>query len=321
MPAGRILLNYGPHPEHLARLHRAAPGWEITPAENEDEARHLATEAVAILGNRFFLQSLPAARRLRWFQSNSVGVDLVLSDPAVAARGIVVTNARGVYDGELADHAVSLLLALVRGVGRWAREMAGGGWERRPLARLEEVPTLLLGFGGVGRAVARRLAAFGTPLSAVRRRHREDGAARAARELGVELLEGGDLGRALGRCRAVVVALPLTGATRGILDRDRLALLPEGAFLVNVARGALLDEAALRERLPRLGGVALDVFAQEPLPPGHWLRRDPRVVLTPHVGRSPETGRPRWEGLFEENLRRFAAGEELLNVVDPEAGY
>ncbi len=117
------------------------------------------------------------------------------------------------------------------------------------------------------------------------------------------------------------MALPLTAETRGLFGRDLLGRLPDGAFLVNVARGAIVDEEALRAALPRLGGVGLDVFATEPLPAGHWLRRAPGAVLTPHVGRSPEGDRRRWAPLFVENLRRWAAGAPLLNVVNRERGY
>ncbi len=315
----RVLLFYRPHPEHLARLRAAAPDHELVVAATEAEALAAAPGAVAILGNRFFLQTLPVARRLRWFQSNSVGMDLVLSDPLLRRRGIVVTNVRGVYDDELADHALALLLAAVRGVAAADRDLRDGRWERRPLPHLAGRRVLVLGFGGVGRAICRRLVASGAEVRALcRRPHRSRDAARA---LGVTLAGSEALPDELAAAWAVMVALPLTPATRGLLDRRRLSLLPDGAFLVNVARGALIEDAALREQLPRLGGVGLDVFAEEPLPPGHWLREEPRAVLTPHVGRSPETGRPRWERLFEENLGRFAAGEPLLNVVDLEAGY
>ncbi|HHQ49712.1 MAG TPA: D-2-hydroxyacid dehydrogenase, partial [Acidobacteria bacterium] len=314
------LLNYVPSPEHRCELEEAAPGWRLVPAATEEEALRAAPEAEVILGNRYFLQVLPEARRLRWMQSNSVGMDLILADPLARQRDFVLTNARGVYDDEMADHALALALALVRGVGAAARAMVDGGWRREPLPVLRDLPALIFGFGGVGRAIARRLLAFGCTVTAVRRSAGGPAAA-LAQSMGVRLVPAGRAKAALESSRLVFLALPLTPETRGLFGRDLLRRLPDGAHLVNVARGPLLDEEALRHELPRLGGVALDVFATEPLPSDHWLRHAPNVVLTPHVGRSPEGERRRWAPLFVENLRRWAAGEPLLNVVDKEFGY
>jgi phosphoglycerate dehydrogenase-like enzyme len=127
----------------------------------------------------------------------------------------------------------------------------------------------------------------------------------------------------LPRTDVLVLALPLTHETRGLIGADALAALPDGSLLVNVGRAETLDERALLEALreDRIGGAALDVLDHEPPPPDHPAWSEPRLLLTPHVARSPEQPPFRWEPLFVENLRRFAAGEPLLNVVDVRAGY
>lgn len=314
------LLNFIPSAEHRADLEAAAPGWRLVSVDSEEAARRVAPKAEVILGNRYFLQVLPVARRLRWMQSNSVGMDLILSDPLARERDFVLTNARGVYDDELADHAMALALGLVRGLDSALRSMAEGGWRREPLPALHELPALVYGFGGVGQAIARRLLSFGCTVRAVRR-SLDGPAAGVARTLGVDCLLPEEAGAVLAESRLVFLALPLTRETRGLFGQKLLRRFPDGAFLINVARGALLDEEALRAELPRLGGVGLDVFATEPLPVDHWLRRAPNALLTPHIGRSPEGDLPRWVPLFVENLRRWAAGEPLRNVVDKELGY
>jgi phosphoglycerate dehydrogenase-like enzyme len=312
-----VVLMYPPSPAHRAALQDAAPGAQLLVATTEAEARELVADADAILGNRFFLQSLPHARRLRWMQSNSMGMDLVLTG-APLLGGVAVTNARGVYDDEVADHALALLLALARGLHLARDAQARRRWERRPLQTLAGTRALILGWGGIGRGIAARLAAFGVEVHAARRRL-EAGPVREGRFT----LWGEDWRQALPLTQWLVLALPLTPATRRLVGPAELAALPAGSTVVNVGRGGTLDDEALLAaiRAGRLAGAGLDVMEDEPLPAEHPLWGEERVLLTPHVGRS-EQGPPfRWEGLFVENLRRFAAGEPLLNVVDLDAGY
>jgi phosphoglycerate dehydrogenase-like enzyme len=315
----RALLLYDPSPAHRVALAEAAPAAEVVVATGAAHARRQIADADAVLGNRHLVESLPAARRLRWVQTGSSGVDVIL-----AARGslgdAVLTCARGVYDDEVADHAVALVLGLARGLHRARDDQRAERWPRYSLATLAGRSALVLGWGGVGRGVARRLAAFGMRLEAVRRRH---SGAPVTNPDGVVVHGAGDWRSALPRADVLVVALPLTTATRGMVGADELAALPDGALVVNVGRGGTLDDdALLRElRAGRLGGAGLDVLAQEPPEPGHAAWSEPRLLLTPHVGRSLERSPRRWEPLFAENLRRFAAGEPLLGVVDLEAGY
>jgi phosphoglycerate dehydrogenase-like enzyme len=314
----KVLLLYQPNETHWHSLCRAAPNAELVVASSESEAAALIVDADAVLGNRWFLQSLPYARRLRWMQSNSMGVDLILRSGADLSQ-IVLTRVRGVYDDEVAEHALALALALVRGIHKARDAQRVSAWRREPLGTLSGRRALILGWGGVGQAIARRIAAFGCKVSAVRRTHTgppltdSDG----------YTIWGADWREALPQASLVFLALPLTAQTREIFGEREFQLLPHGSLLVNVGRGENVDETALLDaiRSGRLSGAGLDVFREEPLDPANPLWSEPAVLITPHVSRSPESGRRRWEPVFEENLRRFAHGEPLLHVVDKEAGY
>lgn len=305
---------YQPSRSHLDALRAAAPGVELRVADSESSATTLIEDADVVLGNRYFVQSLPYARRLRWMQSNSTGVDRILERRA-ELQGVTLTRAAHVYDDELADHALALILALVRGLHGFRHQQQSSVWERRPLPSFRGLRALVLGWGGVGQAIAQRLRSLGFDVQGARRSDEGGGdfvvhSSRTWRQ-------------ALTDVAVLVLALPLTDETRMLVDSDALASLPRGAYVVNVGRGATIDELALLHllRSEHLGGAAMDVFRDEPLPPEDPAWKEPRLLITPHVGRSPESGSFRWEPIFVENLRRFAAGDPLLYVVDKERGY
>jgi phosphoglycerate dehydrogenase-like enzyme len=312
---------YEPLPAHFAVLREAAPGAELIVARGEAEARAAFPTADAVLGNRWFLQSLRAAagqHRLRWMQSNSVGVDYILSAGDDLA-GVTLTCARGVYDDEMAEHALALLLALVRGLPGFVDQQRTGVWRRGPLRTLRGMRGLILGWGGVGCAAAGLLAGAGARVEGARR-----GLPRPETDSrGFPVWTPLTWRERLPEMDFLLLALPLTAETRRLVGAAELARLREGALVVNVGRGGTLDDDALLEavRSGRLAGAALDVLEEEPPAPGSPLWREPRILITPHVARSAETAPFRWEGLFVENLRRFCAGEPLLNVVDPARGY
>jgi phosphoglycerate dehydrogenase-like enzyme len=310
----KVLLMYQPSPSHLQELQAAAPDAQFLFATDEASAAALITDADAVLGNRYFTQSLPQAKRLRWMQSNSTGVDLILQERA-RLEGVVLTRAAHVYDAELADHAVSLLLALIRGLHIFRDQQTAHRWERRSLRSFSGMQTLVLGWGGVGQAIARRLQSFGFSVEGARRS--------SVRDDDFVVHDAGTWRQRLPRVDALVLALPLTRETRHLVGSEELGALPPGAFVVNIGRGETIDEAALLQLLQNehLGGAGLDVFSDEPLRSEHPAWSEPRLLVTPHVGRSPESTPFRWEPIFVENLRRFAAGEQLLHVVDKDRGY
>jgi phosphoglycerate dehydrogenase-like enzyme len=251
-------------------------------------------------------------------QSGSHGVDVILAaDPPLGDA--VLTCARGVYDDEIADHALGLVLALSRGLHRARDDRPGRTWEPRRLRTLAGGRALILGWGGIGRAVAVRLRACGMTVEGARRRHDGPPVFREG-----TLVHGPRTWRAaLDGADVLVLALPLTGETRHAVGAPELARLAPGAIVVNVGRGGTLDDDAVFDAVEsnHLGGAGLDVLEVEPPPAASRAWTLPDVLLTPHVARSREAPPFRWEPLFEENLRRYAAGEPLLNVVDRGAGY
>lgn len=298
----RILLMYPPLPKHLEELQQVAPLAKIDVALTEEEAKEKIRLADAVLGNRYFLQALPLAEKLRWMQSNSSGVDLILQSP-LSRLPFLLTSARGVYDIEVAEHALSLALGLARALHLHRDAQKQKTWRRFPLTQLQGARCLILGYGSIGRTIGQKLTALGAIVEGARR-----GSAWQIHLSGTDFF---------------FAALPLTPLTSRLISHAIFNALPPHAFFINVGRGKTLDESALLEtiRSDKLQGAALDVFEEEPLPPTHPFWSEDKILLTPHVARSPEIAPHQWEPLFVENLSRFYRGDPLLNQVDKERGY
>ena len=297
-------------PADLERAAVEAGGHRLVVADCRTEAD--VVEAVRSCGavgllvqyapiTRAVLEACPGVRALFRY---GVGMDNV--DTAAAAElGVVARNVPDYGSAEVADHAVTLLLSLLRGVPAWSRETAGGGWPARgdlpdPL-ELRECTLGLLGFGAIAREVGARARAFGMTVLA----HDPfvpdaDVEAAGARPVGFE-----ELWRA---STAVSVHAPLTEGTRGVVDARALGLMAPGSFLVNSARAGLVDRGALEGALAdgRLAGVGLDVWWTEPADPGDPLVRDPRVLLTPHVA---------WLSPGSVRRLRSSAASRLVDVL------
>ncbi len=259
---------------------------------------------------------LERAPELRWLHTPSAGVDHVLIPP-VRERDITVTNSAGVHAIPIAEFVLALLLSHTKSLPSYRAAQAEARWEQsiRP-GELYQQTLLILGIGGIGQAIASRAAAFGMRVLGSRRTPRP--------VEGVERVVGMDGWRALlPEADAIVISAPLTEETRGMVDAAAFAAMKPSAYLINIARGAIIDEpaliAALREG--RIAGAALDTFEQEPLPPESLLWSLPNVTITPHASAGSPRARERQIAFFLENLRRFRAGEPLLNVVDKAAGY
>ncbi|MEQ1785832.1 MAG: NAD(P)-dependent oxidoreductase [Acidimicrobiales bacterium] len=223
------------------------------------------------------------------------------------------TCGKGVYAEPVAEHALALALAGMRQVGRYARATA---WSRGTGVNLLGARVVVLGGGGITESLLRLLGPFDCDITVVRRTPQPmDGAHRV---VGDDGLDGALQGAAL-----VVLALALTPATTGVLDRRRLELLAPDAWVVNVARGAhvVTDDLVAVLAEGRIGGAALDVTDPEPLPEGHPLWAEPRCIITPHTANTIEMAIPLLGARVQENVRRRIAGELLLGPVDPAAGY
>ena len=328
----RLLLQAHLQPGTTDRLRALSPDLEIIDATADDafDIDALADPKLEVIVGRRVPADLARVPGLRWLQVGSAGVDHLAGDPPWA-RGIQVTNARGVFAIPIGEYVTGAILRINQPVDRWAADQAARRWplEDEPVASVVRGRTVVLvGYGSIGREVARQLAALGLRIIAVKPRPevRFDASYRVPgtgdpdgsipeRIVGVQAL-------AEVACAAdyLILTLPLTAESRGIVDARILAALPATAWLINVSRGALVDEEALLAALHegRLGGAVLDVFAEEPLPADHPLWDAPNVIITPHV--SGATSRFR-DDLVVENVRRYLAGEPLLNLVDPERGY
>ncbi|HEX5871037.1 MAG TPA: D-2-hydroxyacid dehydrogenase [Longimicrobium sp.] len=261
--------------------------------------------------------------RLRWAHSASAGVGGSLH-AGMRESDVVLTNSAGIYAEPMADTVLAMMLHFARGIDFAARAQAERRWDKdpfddpeTPVRELSESTLGIVGLGGIGRAVARRGVALGMKVLATRRRGTEG-------PRGVEVLNGPDaLDRILPRSDYLVLAVPQTDETRAMIGARELALLPRGAVLVNVARGGVVDEAALIGALRGGGlrGAGLDVFASEPLPADSPLWGLPNVLVLPHVSGASHRFWRRQTDLITQNLRRYQAGESLLNTVDKNAGY
>ncbi len=313
----RVVLRVPILQPQLAAL-AARHGAELVAAEDAEALRREVADADALwIWPAFYDAALVPllerhAARLRWVQLATMGYDAV--ETHGAPRGVTITNAGDAYAPTVAEHALALLLALLRRIPDAVRASEARRWDTTIPPRIQtlnDATVAVLGFGSIGREIAARLRACGARVVAITRGGGPQPLADAT--FAVERLR-----EALSGCDALIVAAPLTARTRGMIDADALAALPPHALLVNIARGGLVDHAALRAALDagRLGGAALDVTEPEPLPPGDPLWNRPDVIVTPHVaGYGGSVPTRRLIALLERNLIAYRAGQPLEAVV------
>jgi phosphoglycerate dehydrogenase-like enzyme len=277
-----------------------------------------ADAEVAFSGNnaRRVRQLLDATPKLRWYHTISAGVEnMPLAQ--LAERGIVLTNNSGSYDIQIAEHLMAFVFAASRQLHRYRDSQRATEWEERAHQELRGATIVVYGMGSIGGEIARLASAIGMRVIGVRRRAESP-------ERGVDRVVAPDrLADVVGEADYLAIAAPLTSATRGAISREVISRMKPTAWIVNIARGAIVDEPAMIEALQakRIAGAALDVFTTEPLPKESPLWTLENVMITPHnAGDSPRTDE-RSLALFAENLRRYKAGEPLMNRVDFEAGY
>ena len=327
----RALVTIPTGERHRNLLQQAAPGWEfrfrgtdtLVCAPQEALPGQPVTQedvdwAQVILGNvpATMLHGSPA---LEWLQTNSAGVEPYIQ-PGVLAGDTLLTNATGAYGLAIAEHMLGMLLELFKKLELYRDAQKSGAWQSQGAVKAVYGSTVLvLGMGDIGGEFAARCKALGAKVIGVRRSPRP--CPEYADE--VHLLE--DLDSLLPQADVAAITLPGTDATRGLMSRERLAKMKEGAVLLNVGRGFIVDTEALCDALERghLSGAGVDVTDPEPLPPTHRLWNIPTAVVTPHISgfyHLRET-HERIVGIFLENLRHFQAGEPLRNLVDFATGY
>lgn len=321
--------------EVVDELKKTSPNLRLLHGLSRQQALEHAAEAHGIDSRFATPEVLAKATKLVWVQSMSAGVEHLMANPRIAeSDSIVLTNMRAVHGPTIADHSFAMLLTLTRNMRehaenqakeRWGRGGAGGrlaGADPGDPPTLEPIALqgrtmLVVGLGGIGTEIAQRAHGFGMRVTAIRRSDAP------APEYVERLGHADDLLEMLPEADVVAICLPLTDETKGLFNSAVFQAMKPGAYLINIARGAIVDTDALVAALDsrRLAGACLDVTDPEPLPAGHTLWKRRNVVITPHVASNAElTSERRW-AVMRENLRRFAAGEPLLNVVDKKAGY
>lgn len=268
----------------------------------------------------------PRADSLTWVHAATAGVDNLMF-PGLVDSGVVVTNSRGVFDEPIAEYVLGQVIAFAKGFHRTWEYQRERRWEHRETERVAGRRALVVGTGPIGRHIARKLSAVGMRVRASGSHAREgdpDFGTVAESSLGASGAEGAPtLNDELPEADYVVVAAPLTDATRGLVDRRFLGLMKPTARLINVARGPIVVQSDLAEALENgvIAGAALDVFENEPLKAVSPLWGLPGAVVSPHMSGDVVGWRDDLMDLFLDNLARHLDGRELLNVVDKSRGY
>ncbi|MEO8036395.1 MAG: D-2-hydroxyacid dehydrogenase [Acidobacteriota bacterium] len=342
----RVLIASWLESEHVERIRRVDPRVEVIyepellrkpryaadhggfpvprTAEGEARWRGLLAEADVLFDFDYTnADELPdLAPRVRWIQASSAGIGQFVAKRRYHERwkGAIFTTARGVHAGPLAEFCAFAMLGFSRGMFQMRDLQARKHWERFAGTDLGGRSLVIFGHGAIGREVARLARGFGMKTIGVRRTVAgEDPTAHNVDELHASSA----FASLLPRAEFLVLAAPHTSTTEQALGREEIERLPVGAFLINIGRGALVDEAAMIEALRsgHLGGAALDVFEHEPLPPESPLWSMPNVLVSPHSASTSDRENGRLTELFCDNLRRFLNGEPLRNVLDVERMY
>ncbi|HUG30050.1 MAG TPA: D-2-hydroxyacid dehydrogenase [Candidatus Limnocylindria bacterium] len=325
--------------QDLERIQAVAPGSRIVNLSVEGLADGPVDDVEVLLRGwlvaEAFDRLLVRAPHLTWVHSATSGVERALT-PAALARDVLVTNARGVFSRPIAEHVLLMILAVSRHLPQLLELQRERTWQPLEGRELRELTIGIVGYGSLGRSVASLASAFGARVIAMRRR---PDAAEASGASGASGTDEGDvfpfeprldrlvgpdgLHELLAESDIVVLAAPLTSETDGMIDEAAVAAMKRDAWLINVARGRLIDDTALIRALRenRIGGAALDAFRDEPLPQSSPYWELSNVILTPHTAWSSARVLDRSVDLFCDNLVRFSRGEPLRNVVDPTAGY
>lgn len=320
------------------RIRDATPdGWRIHvvraptssdgdgPPRPSDEVMEAIVGAEAYYGFGMPKLLFAEAKKLKWIHSAAAGVGSAMY-PEMVASDVLFSNSAGVHGVPIAEYIVAGILHFLRGFDIAIDQQRRTEWSKTEFVRMDSVlrevdsvHALIIGVGGLGGGAGERLTALGAHVTGVRRRVGLGAPPGFERVVSLD-----EIDRELPNHDVVVLAAPLTAETNRILTAERLDLLPRSSIVVNVARGAMLDQDALAERLidGRIRGAVLDVFREEPLPPESPLWGLRQVLLTPHVSPvSPGRYWPRQLDLFLDNWSRYLKGEPLRNVVDKRAGY
>lgn len=322
----------------LARLQRLSPLLKVThiPARKVEEIPVEVWNRTEILYTAWLMPDPELVPNLRWIQSHLAGVDYALSYPILARENVRFTTLSGAAASQVAEFALTMMLALGHRVPALLEAQSGAEWPEYRYKRFNPVEIRgatvgLVGYGSIARQLARLLHPMGASILAIKRDvlhpaddgfiYEDEGDPHG--DYFTRLYPVQALHSVLKKCDYVVLTLPLTNETRGLFGEKALAAMKPGSFLIQVGRGGVIDEDALLKSLQdgHLGGAALDVFQHEPLPAEHPFWRLPNMIISPHIAWLSPHYNERAMALFSENLHRYLAGSPLLNQYKPERGY
>jgi phosphoglycerate dehydrogenase-like enzyme len=323
--AGIVLSTYQFSAEAQERLREAA-GTEVICVKSADDFMHHLPEAEVVCSYRMPREWRAHTARLRWLQGSGAGIDgLAPTGVLDAGSGIIVTTANGIHGTTISEYVLCSMLMFNRNWPEMVRLQdqhvwpRSAGWYHLSGRELDGQTISIIGLGSIGRNIARLARAFGMYVLATRR----------STQLGEsdpdvdELHPMDHLHEVLRRSDYIVLAVPLTKQTEHLIGEAELRVMKPAAYLVNIARGRVIDEAALIQALREhwIAGAGLDVATQEPLPEDSPLYTLPNVILTPHISGVSEHYGERLAALFADNLRRYRTGQPLRNMYDPARGY
>ncbi len=310
MTAHTLLATADPDSSYLAPLQRLPDGTRVIVSNQRERLFDAAPEADVLLHGDFrdpqlFLETFPHAPRLRWIHVLSAGIDRQLS-PEIIASPVPMTNGRGVFSRPLGEWALGAMVYFAYDLPRVLRNQRAGRWEPFAHEELYGRTVAIVGYGDIGQAVGQRAAAFGMRVMPIRRNHQPE-----------------DLIGAIEAADYIALTAPLTPETRGLIGVRQIAAMKATAVVINVGRGAVMDQAALLAALEaqKIRGAALDVFATEPLPGDHPFYKMENVLVSPHCADILPNSRELAVEFFVENFLRFANGEPLRNIVNKHVGY
>jgi len=307
--------------DQLERYREVAPGVQVVQAKDSAEALIAVKDADALIG-ACNPEVVAAGRQLKWIHTFFAGVEGCVKIPAIRERGIVLTNSQRIMGPVMAEHTIALMLALSRGLAAFIPAQKNGAWREDNFdfskLRVTSGKTILIaGLGGIGTEIAKRAHALGMKVIATRASGRDKP------EFVSYVGTPSELDTLLKQADVVVNSTPLTEQTRGLFNARTFALMKPTAYFINVGRGAsvVTDDLVAALNKGVISGAGLDVTDPEPLPPEHPLWRAANTIITPHIAPYSDLGLVANFQVGRENLRRYAAGEKMLSVVDTARGY
>lgn len=302
----------------VARSRNIGAGHQVSIGDTPGDFIAGMAEAEALVSDTDTIRKLfpVAAPKLKLISVTSAGLNALAPFDWVP-EGVTLLNNSGTHAVKAGEFALMAVLMLASHIPEFVTDQRAGRWHKRWGSVLRGRRVTVVGLGSLGGAAAEQFSNFGMAVTGVRTRAESHPHC-------AEVIATGDLDRVLPQTEFLVLACPLTPATQNLMDRRRLALLPQGAGLVNIGRGALLDQDALCDALDagQLGSALLDVFVPEPVPPGHRLWTTPNLIMTPHISvDDPNTYNADSLDIFFKNLRAQRDGQKMPNLFDPQRGY